>query len=106
MSPEAEELRSEEYYREITAELFGMLSDTVSSGETHPMLDDKAGELVRLGVEAGRSPFPSRAGAGADTRDSHPTSCAACRSSMQPPLARSWTSAGNSTAPWCGSAAR
>ena len=53
MSPEAEGLRSEEYYREITAELFRMLSDTVSSGETHPMLDDKAGELVRLGVEAG-----------------------------------------------------
>jgi hypothetical protein len=51
--PEADELMSEEYYKEITAELFGMLSGAVSSGETHPMLDDKAGELVRLGVEAG-----------------------------------------------------
>ena len=106
LTPEANELRSEEYYKEITAELFGVLANAVSSGETHPMLDDKAGELVRLGVEAGRSSFPSLAGAGSDTRDSHPTSCAAFRSSMRPPSARSWTLAENSTAPWCGSAAR
>ncbi len=53
LSPEADELRSEEYYQEITSELFGMLAEAVSSGTTHPMLDDTAGELVRLGVEAG-----------------------------------------------------
>lgn len=56
LSPDANELRSEEYYEEVTAELFGMLSGAVSGGKTHPMLDDKAGELVRLGVEAGAIP--------------------------------------------------
>lgn len=52
-SPEASELRSEEFYEEITAELFGMLSSAVSGGTTHPMFDNAAGELVRLGVQAG-----------------------------------------------------
>ncbi len=53
LTPEARELRSEEYWEAVTAETFGMLSDAVAGGRTHPMLDDKAGELVRLGVEAG-----------------------------------------------------
>jgi len=53
LSPEATELRSGEYYGEITTELFGMLAGAVEGGKTHPMLDEQAGELVRLGVEAG-----------------------------------------------------
>lgn len=53
LSPNANELRSDEYYEAITAELFGMLADAVEGGATHPMFDEQAGELVRLGVEAG-----------------------------------------------------
>ena len=53
ITPEANARRSEEFYEEITAELFGMLADAVEGGATHPMLDERAGELVRLGVEAG-----------------------------------------------------
>ena len=53
LAPEANELRSDEYYGEITTELFGMLADAVESGTTHPMLDEQAGELMRFGVEAG-----------------------------------------------------
>ncbi len=56
LTPDANELRSEEYWEAIAAELFGMLSDAVAGGKTHPMLDDQAGELVRLGVEAGAIP--------------------------------------------------
>jgi hypothetical protein len=52
LTPDANALRSEEYWEAITAELFGMLSDAVNGGKTHPMLDDQAGELVRLGIEA------------------------------------------------------
>ncbi len=53
LSADARELRSDEYWEEVTAETFGMLSDAVAGGKTHPMLDDTAGELVRLGIEAG-----------------------------------------------------
>lgn len=56
LSPDAAEMRSEEYYGEITSELFGMLSGAVSQGTTHPMLDNEAGKLVRLGIEAGAIP--------------------------------------------------
>ncbi len=47
------ELRSNEYYGEITTELFELLSRSVSDGSTHPLFDDQAGNFVRLGVDAG-----------------------------------------------------
>lgn len=47
------ERRSDEFYEEVTAELFGLLSASVSGGSTYPLFDDTAGGLVRLGVEAG-----------------------------------------------------
>jgi hypothetical protein len=47
------ERRSDEFYEEVTAELFGVLSGAVSEGATYPLFDDHAGELVRLGVDAG-----------------------------------------------------
>lgn len=56
LTPNVNEMRSAEYYKEITSELFGMLSSAVSQGRTHPMLDNHAGELVRLGIEAGAIP--------------------------------------------------
>jgi len=49
LSPDASELRSEEYFEEITAELFRILANAVEGGTTHPMFDDQAGNLVRLG---------------------------------------------------------
>jgi hypothetical protein len=47
------EYRSKEFYEEVTAELFGVLSGSVSDGSTYPLFDDQAGALVRLGVDAG-----------------------------------------------------
>jgi hypothetical protein len=47
------ERRSDEFYEEVTAELFGVLSGAVSEGATYPLFDNHAGELVRLGVDAG-----------------------------------------------------
>ena len=47
------ERRSDEFYEEVTAELFGVLSGAVSEGATYPLFDDHAGKLVRLGVDAG-----------------------------------------------------
>lgn len=52
-------LRSEEFYEDITGELFGLLSDSVSDRSTYPLFDDPAGELVRLGVEAKAIEVPS-----------------------------------------------
>jgi hypothetical protein len=47
------EHRSKEFYEEVTEELFGVLSGSVSDGSTYPLFDDQAGELVKLGVGAG-----------------------------------------------------
>lgn len=47
------ERRSDEFYEEVTADLFGVLTGAVSEGATYPLFDDYAGELVRLGVDAG-----------------------------------------------------
>jgi hypothetical protein len=47
------ERRSDEFYEEVTAELFGVLSGAVSEGVTYPLFDDQAGELIRKGVDAG-----------------------------------------------------
>ena len=52
LTPEANELRSDEYWEEVTAEIFGMLSGAVTDGSTHPMFDARAGEFVRASVEA------------------------------------------------------
>lgn len=53
LTDSSNERRSDEFYEEVTAEFFGVLSDSVSDGSTHPLFDDTAGGLVRLGVEAG-----------------------------------------------------
>jgi hypothetical protein len=47
------ERRLDEFYEGVTAELPGVLSGSVSDGSTYPLFDDQAGELVRLGVDAG-----------------------------------------------------
>jgi len=52
LDPSCNERRSDEFYEQVTAELFGVLSRTVSEGATYPLFDAHAGELVRLGVEA------------------------------------------------------
>ena len=56
LTPDANALRSDEYWEAIIAELFEMLSGAVTDGSTHPMLDDRAGDFVRRGVEAGAIP--------------------------------------------------
>lgn len=56
LTPDTNALRSDEYWERLTAEMFGMLSGAVSDGSTHPMLDDRAGEFVRVGVEVGAIP--------------------------------------------------
>lgn len=53
LDPKVGGRRSEEFFGEVTAELFGLLAGSVSDGSTHPLFDNRAGEFVKLGVEAG-----------------------------------------------------
>lgn len=36
--------RSEEFFGEVTAELFGLLAGSVSDGSTHPLFDNQVGD--------------------------------------------------------------
>jgi hypothetical protein len=82
------ERRSDEFYEEVTAELFGVLSGAVSEGATYPLFDDHAGELVRLGVDAGVIRV-SESGATKGRQGWPPTCCGACRCSRPHPWTRS-----------------
>ena len=82
------EHRSKEFYEEVTAELFGVLSGSVSDGSTYRLFDDQSGELVRLGVDAGVIRV-SESGATKGRQGWPPTCCGACRCSRTHPWTRS-----------------
>lgn len=53
LDPSVADRRSDELFEDLTWELFDLLSSSVEDGTSMPLLDVEAGELVRLGIEAG-----------------------------------------------------
>lgn len=53
LDPATADARSEEFFEAAALEVFQVLSRSVEEGTTMPLLDAEAGELVRLGIDAG-----------------------------------------------------